>query len=643
VGRRLRAALLPLLVAAACPVQAQQIEPFEVGNISGFVDLGFRARREDRSRNGVGTAADSDEIRFEERLHLNLGGYVYHPRFLRYRASADLRVLQELLENDSDVLIGGSWTLNFLQEHPYNFAIFGDVHESQVERPFFRTFDQRSALYGSTLRIGAGPVPVELTYTHSESQRFGAVSDLDQKTDQLSARSRYRVGEWSEGDLEYRATSEDVREQEISRHRLFASNRTFFDRERRKEFTGNLHVRQQEDDAGERLTTSAYGNLGWQHSSKFSTQYRLGFEHSDTELQTVNNWDLGTSLEHQLYESLTSTLELHGRLQDATFGTIERYGLTLGEDYTKQVGAWGRLDIDLASYTELTRYRPAQTTAAAVDESLVLPAIDPVELAQPNVDPTTIVVTDEAGSIVYLEGVDYLVTVGGYVTELTRLATGTIAPDERVLVDYAYRLTGPSDLLSQGLNLDLGLTIWERMLLYTKFRFSEEQRLGGDPGRELRSRDRELIGLRMSRGWISTRTELERDHSSDRSFLGVRQTVSVSLPKRSWWYASFSGTNRFQSFDRLDQRVVRLTSIARFGADVGRRGLLSLAMEYQWENWSGSGDSGTQDLDGFGVKAAFTWRFRRVEATVEGSLARIDRYGQQENTERFFLRLRRRF
>ena len=165
-GGRGRYALVVLLVlAVASPAQAQQKEPLAVSGLHGFVELGVRWRDETRSSYGV-EVPYADELKFEERLHLDLSGYVYLPRFLRYRLSGDLQLLQETEQGNNDVLTGGKWSLSFFEEHPYSLELFRDDRQTNVEQPFFRSYDEETSIYGATFHVRRGPIPTDVSFTH---------------------------------------------------------------------------------------------------------------------------------------------------------------------------------------------------------------------------------------------------------------------------------------------------------------------------------------------------------------------------------------------------------------------------------------------------------------------------------------------
>lgn len=70
------------------------------------------------------------------------------------------------------------------------------------------------------------------------------------------------------------------------------------------------------------------------------------------------------------------------------------------------------------------------------NEPHILTGVAPIILNQPNVITSTIEVTDPAGIILYIQGIDYLVTPQGSLTEIRRTATGSIPDPGSVLVSY---------------------------------------------------------------------------------------------------------------------------------------------------------------------------------------------------------------
>jgi hypothetical protein len=117
----------------------------------------------------------------------------------------------------------------------------------------------------------------------------------------------------------------------------------------------------------------------------------------------------------------------------------------------------------------LTDNRPNEDTAFVFDERHVMVGLQPVLLLQPDIIASSIVVTDENGSIMYDEGAigDYVVIEvgGGIETQLSRTPTSDIADGQFVLVDYEYELVRHGGMLSTGASLQTvgRQPIWESM------------------------------------------------------------------------------------------------------------------------------------------------------------------------------------
>jgi hypothetical protein len=98
--------------------------------------------------------------------------------------------------------------------------------------------------------------------------------------------------------------------------------------------------------------------------------------------------------------------------------------------------------------------RVNEDTGFVFDEPHVMVGLQPVLLRQQDVIASSIVVTDENGSIVYGEGPlgDYVIfeVGGGIETQLSRTPFSDIADGQLVLVDYEYELVRHGGMLSTG-------------------------------------------------------------------------------------------------------------------------------------------------------------------------------------------------
>jgi len=142
---------------------------------------------------------------------------------------------------------------------------------------------------------------------------------------------------------------------------------------------------------------------------------------------------------HQLFDSLTTGLEIHGNYDkissSTSTATDDRYGLGIREDYVKRIGDWGRLSVGLGIIVDHEDHDSSGTVLTVVDEphNLTNP---PVFLDHPYVITNTIVVRAPDGTVIAPTG-NYQVLPSGDLTEI-QLVPGSIiyAYGGRVLVSY---------------------------------------------------------------------------------------------------------------------------------------------------------------------------------------------------------------
>jgi hypothetical protein len=642
-------ALILLLGAAASSGEAAaqyQPEPrlFRLSDFGGYLELGVRGEHEKRERPNAATSFKQTESEFEELLHLDLGGSLYHPRFLRYQAGLELDLFQEVNHGNDRFLVAGDWRLNFLEQHPYGFSTFGSVSESQVDRRFARTYELRRQLYGTSFRYREGMLPFQIDYTHTSRTGTSDAAGIDEIADDASIRARYQMAGDSQGELEYHFTAEQIEDRDISRHAFIASNNSYLDDEKRRRLTSNLRYNRRSD-FSEVDTLSGFGNFAWKHSDTLSTGYVLGLHRNEIDSQYVNNINMDVSLHHQLYRSLETNFHVYSRYENASFGNIETQGGSLSERYTKRLGDWGSLNISVTPSLELVRQRPKGGAASLADEPHQLFDGVPVQLRQKRIDPNTIVVTGSncLPGPECVENVDYTVTQRDDVTELELIITGDIADGDAVLVDYEYQLSGRSNLLSAGVGSQVSVIFLRTLTLYGDFSSRDQDRIAGESTAQLDSRDRLVGGVKLRWSGITATAEYENDDSTFRDFWAVSQRLTLTSPPAWSWQASLSGSNRHQKYTDTDEKLSRMGLSTNITGRVLTRGLMKIEGGYQRERWQGGPSSGVNDVDAYGMTATFTWSFRSIRVSLEGRISRIDRAGHTEDNDRILLELRRSF
>jgi hypothetical protein len=645
--RRVRHALLALLVPLALsgrpdPATAQQIENLKITDVRGFVELGVENRRELRERNDEDTF-DRDDWNFREILNVSTMGYVYHPRFLTFRAGSLLDLIQANnrgeIESDNRTQLGGHWNLNFLKEHPWGVTLHGDVRELEIERRFQSSLDVTSQAMGAAFHYREGPLPFVASYKRRD--RDGG-EDIDESGDEWAVRADYDLNENSYGRLEYVRTDEDIRGQDIDRDVFFANNRSFFGPGRSKRLNTSFRSYSQTDASGDTDLITAIGLFDWLHTPTLSSSYGIDFQRTEREVSDTDNLNLIASVRHRLFDSLTSELEGYGRFQDASFGDVRRMGGSLRQDYTKRLADWGRLQLMFGPHAEIVQNRPEGDIGFQNDEAVVLNGVLPVRLSERNIDVSTIVVTDVSRSIIYDEDIDYMVLQRGGVTELRRLVTGDIADGETVLVDYEFGLDADNDIRDSGIDAGASITFFEVTRLYWQRWQSEKKVLSGDIDGRLDTIDRQTWGIRVTQSWLTSRVEWERDRSEFAPFDAFSQSLTLSTLPGWPLRGQIMGSRRKLEYVDSDEDITFVTVAGGVTLQLTPRTLLDIEGDYHREDWSGRDVQGLNDVDGYGVRVALTWQLRRFQLTVGGRYLMLDREEDLDEEERHvYLRVRR--
>jgi len=634
--------------AATGPYPSAAIRPFALTDMSGWVELVADAGGQERRRPGSATSFESRYAVLEEILRVDTRGYSYHPRFLAWKAGIKLRAIEGLSNSGDDdygrgarLLLGGDWRLSFLDEHAYGFSQHGKVERVEVNRSFARTYELDSEIYALSARWRSRPVSLLMNYTHRKRRGNGSGSDINERGDEFSFRLPWKRGTTRNGELHYQLTDRVVRGINESRQSLSATAYNSFGEA--QTLRTNVRLNRQSD-LSTRNNASVSAGLSWRHRQNLNGRYRLDFQHNDVGSQSTDNMNLALSLDHKLYDSLSSKPEFYARLEDASFGKHDTWGFRLSENYSKRLGRWGHLSLRVTPHAELARNRPTADTIQVFDESLFLSHDVAAELGHTNVDTSAIFITDSSGVTVYDEGDDYLVTVRGRITEITSIATGDIPDGSAVLVDYDYSPVATSDILTRSFSAGATLRLWKNLSLYTDFGDSRQTLERGDPGAELEDRKRYSTGIRWRGTWSSAAVEAAHDDSSFVSWDTLSQTLAVYTPPGSRWRSRLSTRHAEQVYNDSDEKIRRLSAALVVSGRLSQRTRGELKAEYRQERWRGGPSPGLNDSDSFGTRAKVTWRWRKLEVQAGLNLSRLSRdRGDEETADRVFIRARRKY
>jgi hypothetical protein len=404
-------------------------------------------------------------------LKLSLNGSVYHPAFMSF----DLHVeagysWEDASEETTEPVDDGSFsedrdgttalrrydaTVTFLRNKTYPVTLNAGRSVDRRDYDFFRRVTVYDDHYGLDMGSQNTVLPVTLSFQHTESETiddFDQTSALDVDRAVLTAEHTRDNGDKTRFHMaadQYRRRELSYIEQNGESESLFLTDTHSFGPDDSATLRSRIDFDDRDSTYSDLTRLGVYESLILEHNDRLSSSYNYNFTDRRTEESDTVQHIASAGLKHQLYESLTSSIDLHGKSSENTY--IDSYdldvnqgGFKLSELYKKKLGKWGRLTVGAGFGVDNEQRDSTGDLLYEKDESYSMSDSRVHFLKQPGVDAESIVVKDSSGTRLYYEDVDYIVIEHGGVMELKRIFGGNIPAGSLVLVDYTAQLD-PTD------------------------------------------------------------------------------------------------------------------------------------------------------------------------------------------------------
>jgi hypothetical protein len=524
-----------LVVAAGCvhPVPGPRglvqypIEPVAVTNLRGEVFVTGEMSKENQLVSGVREATNADNL-FKEGIALATAGYFYHPNLVDWTGEFRLALRQELNDingvpfNSNGILDAYNVSAMLLKNKPVSLRVFSSRTDDVLDRSFASPVTRLSERYGAEV-LTKGSFPASLLFEH---RKIDESSDL--RTDnQIDNFLRFSIADRRNADwftnlvFEHENINETsvflppgggtptVEPLPVDRNEVDVTNLwRFGPGPLKSSLTGRLRWMDRSGFFPQTVVT-AQQRLDLVHSESFST-YLSGLYDLNT---TTDDRDETRNAEVGFLKKIYESLELGGHLEKNTDkftdGRQDVVGAFLQLNYKKST-ALGQLISSLLLGRELETDESTGGLRSTHDEIHTLTGITFFPLVRPNVEVGSIVVSNETRTITYLQGLDYVVQTTGAVTEIARLAAGTITDGQTVIVDYRA-------LVPQKATYDNNYVTWLNRLvlknlplaLYLNHRERNQVlKSGTDPG-NLEKQTDNLLGVEFNKGGLNAAVEHE--------------------------------------------------------------------------------------------------------------------------------------
>lgn len=393
-------------------------------------------------------------------LGLNFEGSIYHPSFLSYRVASEgafgwtwtttqVEGQSKTTVEERDYLGAFAGSATFLGNKPYATTAYANYDHTFRQYDFFNEVTVDTWRYGVRSGYVADQWSLTGDFFHRSEEEYGFAQRTTMDEDVLNVDGTQNRARGSTA-LNYnwnQYTRTDFTQTGSGNNQGFSIGNTQFfgEGDKYRLFTSGswADLEQSELPSTQWL---ANANLDARHSDTLVSRYAFSYDQFDTTDFVSRNYIGHAELEHQFYDSLTTTLIAEGNSSSSegllSESTQQNYTGGFSHAYVKRLSDTANLRLD---NTLLGTYTIVDTDGAIIqvfDErhnfanSGTAPP-DSFFLNRPRVLEQTIVVTDDRNTVPpFVQGVDYRVIRVGIQTMIQRVPGSRIGPNQPLLVDY---------------------------------------------------------------------------------------------------------------------------------------------------------------------------------------------------------------
>lgn len=232
------------------------------------------------------------------------------------------------------------------------------------------------------------------------------------------------------------------------------------------------------------------------------------------DLSELKQHNINTSLQHKLFESLQSKINFDYNITNQTVFSEFNSKAGIEFNYTKKIPT-GQLLINY-KYDRYHQDYTSEPFALNVSSELYILSDSKINLLRvPDIKIESVVIRDVTGTILYIDGIDYILIARNKYIEIRRIPGGSIARNSSVLIDYTANQPGKYMYYSNTHVLSSSIYLF-RNILTLNYRFAKQDysNLEGTDLIPLNYFTQNLIGARMDFKFINAGAEYEDYKSS---------------------------------------------------------------------------------------------------------------------------------
>ncbi|MBA3007577.1 MAG: hypothetical protein KJ900_02110 [Proteobacteria bacterium] len=572
----------------------------------------YEFQNESQTSNGI-TDTDTSH-KFKEQIEIKTAGWVYHPALMQYT----LMIAPELTQTKEEMSPGDttrtsaftpdySMTATFLEPKPYTLNIFANRLQEPVWAAFSGNTETITDSYGATGQLKYKVLPTTFGYSHNKTDQTGFYISQDIH-DEFNLSSRHQTetsNTWLTSTYSDDQRNSDDFETQIKTLSSSLFNNYKITEDNNINLNSSMTYRNQDSTWYDTQNINFREHLNWRHRPNLQSNYSVTHNRQESGDFNSDMTDIEASLTHLLYENLTTNVGSRANQNNYSTGNENAYDGFLNFSYKRPL-SWTTLGLYTGwDYLYTDRSGFTSSDALVTNETHSLGFNEEIYLNHYNVNLDSIVVTNSAGTIVYIVNIDYTVEKINDYVRISRLPFGAISDGQIVSVNYRYLRDAEYDdaLLTEnyGINFDL----WHDWLFSYNFLRVTQDILSGQAPQNLVDDTVHNANIRYDIGWSNTSLSYE-DNNRQSTSSYTRREIRETLYYRPQGQFYFSLTGYFGQTDYKDHDETR----DFYGGVSSFDWLLSRWCKLRVEGYYDNSQGDFEATENNGIKAGLEFRYR---------------------------------
>jgi len=574
---------------------------FKIKNSHNKISVDTETEKERRELGASGTTSERSRLLFKETFETGFRGSVYHPKFMNFDLTMQISPQQNKEKSDAastnknfqkSYLTFYNVAANFLQAKPLNFSLYADKKRDIHNYEFFERQTTDGLTYGTRVNYRSLKCPLSLNYSSSDEnidRTFRATEDREDQRIDLQAAPVFNnwLGKADIGYTQHKFLYQEsgTTDQKGVDNDLHLTNNFYLDESNQKNLSSSWRYRSLKGNRDSE-DLSFDENLTIDHTEHLKTSYSYNFSDKTVESIGTKKNDLEFNLNHQLYESLFSRLNLLTRFTNSTSFDEQQRGASINEDYQKKMG-FAYLDLGAGYAYEYRDRKTFDNIINITNESLVLTDAQTNLLRETDIDIATIVVTDSNGIITYVKDVDYQIIANSIgQVEIRRIVSGIISNNQSVLVDYLVRSNPSFDYSSIEKTMRFGLSFFERALkFYSRRKLQDFPSGGNEKTIILKDIDEIIYGIEWRKDLLNFVVEYQNYETDYSPFDSLRMSADILWPISSISSLRFNANQNYVNLPEEDRENYEIRG--EYSLRLSRSASCNAGAGHRWQNGRG--------------------------------------------------------